>query len=30
VKKAPAYAGAFEFRRELRPDQYFATTGDLL
>jgi hypothetical protein len=30
MKKAPAFAGAFEFRRELRSDQYFATTGALL
>jgi hypothetical protein len=30
MKKAPACAGAFEFRRELRLNQYFATTGDLL
>jgi hypothetical protein len=30
MKKAPAFAGAFKFRRELGTDQYFATTGALL
>jgi hypothetical protein len=30
TKKAPARAGAFEFRRELGTNQYFATTGALL
>ncbi len=30
MKKAPAFAGTFEFRRELATDQYFATTGALL